>query len=320
MLDDMKQLEANDLLMFARVVEAGSLSRAAEALGVPTSTVSRHITALETQVGERLIQRTTRKLVVTEIGRAVLDHARHVVEGVDGAAAIADHRHVKPGGRLRVTMPPDLSNVFFSSFIAEFSAAYPSITLELDLTMRLVDLVGENYDIAIRAGAPRDNEVLAARKIIDIRAALFASSAYLREHGTPREPGDLVDHFALHATRAGELMPWRLVNGDKRWEGLGATRISANSPDMLVRLAINGAGIAMCELRAVEPHVRLGQLTRVLPQWELPPATLYAVFPERKLMPARTRVFLDALADRFRSQPAEAPKARSKRDETVAGG
>ncbi len=314
----MSQLEANDLLLFARVVEAGSLSRAAEALGVPTSTVSRHITALETRIGERLIQRTTRKLMVTEVGRAVLDHARHVVEGVDGAAALADNRNMKPGGRLRVTMPPDLSNTFFSSFIAEFSAAYPSITLELDLSMRLVDLVGENYDVALRAGALRDDETLAARKIIDIHAALFASPAYLREHGTPREPGDLADHFALHGTRAGgELMPWRLVSGDKRWEGMAITRVGASSPDMLVRLAINGAGIAMCELRAVEPHVRLGQLLRVLPQWRLPPALLYAVFPVRKLMPARTRVFIDALAKRFRSQPAEAPKAKSKRDETV---
>jgi len=319
MLDGMKQLEANDLLMFARVVEAGSLSRAAEVLGVPTSTVSRHITALESQIGERLVQRTTRKLIVTEVGRAVLDHARHVVEAVDGAAAIADHRHVKPGGVLRVTMPPDLSNTYFSSFIAEFVAAYPSIKLELNLTMRLVDLVGENYDVGIRPGSLRQDEALAARKVIDVQAALFASPAYLREHGRPREPGDLRDHFALHTTRAGEPLPWRLVNGDKRWEGLAITRVTANSLEMLVRLAINGAGIAMCELRAVEPHVRLGQLVRVLPQWQLPPAPLYAVFPERKLMPARTRVFLDALANRFKPQPGEVAKARAKRDVTVPG-
>src|SRR5258706_14101134 len=271
----MSQLEANDLLLFARVVEAGSLSRAAEALGVPTSTVSRHITALETQIGERLIQRTTRKLTVTEVGRAVLDHARHGVEGVEGAGALGDHRNVKPGGRLRVTMPPDLSNMFFSSFIGECSAGYPSITLELDLSMRLVDLVAENYDVAIRAGTPRGDETLAARKISDIHAALFASPAYLREHGTPREPGDLPDHFGLHGTRAGELMPWRLVNGDKRWEGLAITRIGANSPDMLVRLAIHGAGIPMCDVRAEEPHVRLGQLRRVLPQCQLPTAPPY---------------------------------------------
>jgi DNA-binding transcriptional LysR family regulator len=314
----MSQLEANDLLLFARVVEAGSLSRAAEALGVPTSTVSRRITALETQIGERLIQRTTRKLTVTEVGHAVLDHALHVVEGVDGAAALADHCTVKPTGRLRVAMPPDVSNMFFSSLIAEFSAAYPSITLELDLSMRLVDLVGENFDVAIRVGAPGDG-TLAACKIIDIHGALFASPSYLREHGTPREPGDLPDHFTLHLTRAGEYLRWPLVNGDKRWEGLGMTRIGANSPDMLVRLAINGAGIALCELRAVEPHVRLGQLMRVLPQWQRPPVPLYAVFPERKLMPARTRVFIDAPANRFRSQPGEAAKARSKRGETAEG-
>ena len=319
MLGAMKQLEANDLLLFARVVEAGSLSRAAEALGVPTSTVSRRLTALETQVGERLVQRTTRKLTVTEFGRAILDHARHVVEGVDGAASLADHCSPKPSGRLRVTMPPDLSNTFFSSFIAEFSANYPSITLELDLSMRMVDIVGENYDVAIRVGLQRNDETLAARKIIDIEAALFASPAYLREHGTPREPGDLVDHFALHGTRAGEFMPWRLVNGDKRWEGLAITRIGANAPDILLRLAINGAGISMCEMRAVEPHVRLGQLVRVLPQWKLPPAPLYAVFPERKLMPARTRVFIDAVANRFKTQPGEAGRVKSKRGEPVAG-
>ncbi|HTS53984.1 MAG TPA: LysR family transcriptional regulator [Burkholderiales bacterium] len=299
-------LEANDLLLFARVVESGSLSRAAEALGMPTSTVSRRISALEAQVGERLIQRTTRKLSVTELGQVLLDHARRVAEGVEGAAALADHRQEKPSGRLRVSMPADIANTLFSPVIAEFSAAYPSITLDLDISMRRVDLIGEGYDIAVRLGPSlEDDATLSARKVGELNAALYASPRYLKERGTPGEPANLLDHLALCALRGGEPLLWVLRKNSERWEGLGTPRIAANSPDMLMRLAMMGAGIAMCEQRIADHYVKLRQLVRVLPDWESPPVPMWAVFPGRKLMPARTRVFIDALVAQFKGSGSE---------------
>src|SRR5689334_18641463 len=140
----MNQIEPNDLLLFARVVEDGSFSRAGERLGLPKSTVSRRLAALETQLGERLLLRTTRKLTVTDFGHSVLDHARHVADEVDAASALAQHRQAKPSGRLRVSMPGDFATLVLGRVLGEFVERYPDISLELDLSPRRVDLIGEN--------------------------------------------------------------------------------------------------------------------------------------------------------------------------------
>src|SRR6185369_1832103 len=145
-------LDANDLLLFARVADTGSFSRAAERTGLPKSTVSRRIAALEKRLGERLLQRSTRKLAITEFGHGVLDHARALAAEVDGAQALAQHRQAKPSGRLRVSMPGDFASVALPHMLADFVAAYPSIQLELDLSPRRVDLIGENFDLAVRMG------------------------------------------------------------------------------------------------------------------------------------------------------------------------
>jgi DNA-binding transcriptional LysR family regulator len=292
------QLEPNDLLLFARVVEEGSFSRAAQRLDVPISTVSRRITSLETQLKERLLLRTTRKLTVTELGLAMLEHARQVVEGVDAAVSLADHRQVQPSGRLRISMPPDLP--FLAPVLAEFLSTYPSIRLEIDVSIRLVDLIAENFDVALRYGQLRDDATLAARRISEIQGSLYASPAYLKAHGTPKEPEALLQHRALHwFSRTG--VPWVLVRGKARWEGVPPGRAVVNSPEVRIRMAVHGAGITLVEDSAAEPYVKAGQLTRVLPDWKRPPLTLWAVFLGRKLMPARTRAFVDALVSTFGS-------------------
>ena len=145
-------LEPNDLLLFARVVDEGSFTRAAERLGLPKSTVSRRVAALEMQLGERLLLRTTRKLTVTDFGLAVLEHAHHVVEDVAAAASLAQNRQLEPSGRLRVTMPSDMASIVLAPLLAEFVLKYPAIVLEVDLSARFVDLIGENFDVAIRMG------------------------------------------------------------------------------------------------------------------------------------------------------------------------
>ena len=297
-------LEPNDLLLFARVVDEGSFSRAAQRLEVPVSTVSRRITILETRLGERLLMRTTRKLRMSELGHAVLDHARHVVQGVDAAAALADHRQMKPSGRLRVSVPPDLA--LFGPFLAGFVWAYPAITLEVDVSMRLVDIIAENFDVALRYGELRDDATLAARRILEVPGGLYASPSYLERHGTPNEPEALREHHALYAqSGTGEPIAWVLQRGKLRWEGLPPSRVLVNSPEFLVRMAIDGAGIAFSQERTAEPYVKAGELVRVLPEWRFPPMRLSAVFPGRKLMPARTRVFIDALSAKFGSQPKD---------------
>lgn len=293
-------LEPNDLLLFARVVDEGSFSRAAERVGLPKSTVSRRVAALEAQLGERLLLRTTRKLTITDFGHSVLEHAHQVAAEVEAAASLAQHRQAEPSGRLRISMPSDFANVVLGDLLAEFIAKYPAISLEVDLSPRRVDLIGENFDLAIRMGDLPDDASLAARRLAVLSAGLYASPAYLERRGMPPEPEALMEHDALRLlTRAGTPAPWVLRRGEQRWEGVPPGRATANSPELLFRLALSGAGIALVADHFVAPYVRNGELVLVLPEWSLEPATAWAVFPGRRLMPARTRVLLDALQEAF---------------------
>jgi DNA-binding transcriptional LysR family regulator len=303
-------LEPNDLVLFARVVDEGSFSRAAERLGLPKSTISRRVAALELQLGERLLLRTTRKLTVTDFGRAVLDHAHHVVEDVAAAASLAQNRQLQPSGRLRVTMPSDMANLILAPLLAEFVLKYPAITLEVDLSARFVDLIGENFDVAIRMGQLRDDASLAARRIATFSGSLYAAPAYVARRGMPTEPEALMEHDALRIlSRTGEALPWVLTRGDARWEGIPPGRATVNSPEILMRLALEGAGITIINDYFALPHLERGKLVQVLADWHSPPVPAWAVFPGRRLMPARTRAFLDALSAKFTAEECQAVDA-----------
>jgi DNA-binding transcriptional LysR family regulator len=292
----MELYEPNDLLIFARVAEAGSFSRAAERIGLPKSTVSRRIAFLEEQLGERLMLRTTRRLTLTEFGRQLLEHARQVAAEVDAVKALSEYRQARPSGRLRVSMPNDFATLLLTDMLAAFVALHPAVSLELDLSPRRVDLLGENFDLALRMGELPDDALLAARRIAVFPSGLYAAPSYLAESGDPAAPEDLDRHLALRLLgRSGEAANWTLVNGERRWEGAPPARLVANSPDLLINLARAGAGIAAVPDYFAAPSVRRGELCRVLPDWCMPAHTAWAVFPGRRLMPAKTRAFIDML-------------------------
>src|SRR5438105_20976 len=304
-------LEPNDLVLFARVVDEGSFSRAAERLALPKSTVSRRVAALESQLGERLLLRTTRKLTVTDFGLAVLEHARHVVEGVTAAASLAQNRQIQPSGRLRVTMPSDMATLVLTPLLAKFVLTYPAIALELDLSARFVDLIGENFDVAIRIGDLHDDASLAARRVAVFTVSLYAAPAYIARRGAPAEPEELMEHDALRVlARTGDALPWVLKRGAQRWQGIPPGRASANSTEVLMKMALSGAGITVVNDYFALPHLQRGELVQVLPDWHLPSVTAWAVFPGRRLMPARTRVFLDMLAAKFVDDECDAIDAK----------
>ncbi len=304
----------NDLLLFARVVDEGSFTAAAERLDLPKSTVSRRVAALEAGLGERLLLRTTRKLTVTDFGRSILAHAHQVADEVAAASQLAQHRQVEPSGRLRVSMPADFANAILAELLAGFVARFPAITLELDLSPRRVDLIGENFDVAIRMGALPDDASLAARQLAVFSTGLYASPAYVRRRGTPINPAALMEHDALLLlTRSGDPMPWILNSGTQHWEGLPPARATANSPELLTRLARLGAGIAVVNCHFAVPYVTSGELAPVLPDWSPPSEVAWAVFPGRRLMPARARVFIDALAEEFTGPQCRAAEARLKK-------
>jgi DNA-binding transcriptional LysR family regulator len=260
-------VEPNDLLLFARIVEAGSFSRAAERVKLPKSTVSRRLALLETTLGERLLQRTTRKLVVTEFGASLYEHARRLADEVDAAGALAQHRQGTPSGKLRISAPGDFANNL-NEVIARFLARYPQVTLELDLSPRRVDLVAENFDIAIRMGDLPDDATLSARPITLEQPGLYAAPGYLALHGIPEHPDDLAAHDLLCIlSRSGGAAPWVLTRGKVRWERALPARLTANSPDLLARIAARGAGIALSSSLFAQPYMQAGELVRVLPEW-----------------------------------------------------
>lgn len=289
-------IDPNDLLVFARVAELGSFSRAAERLGLPKSTVSRRIAGLEARIGERLLLRTTRRQTLTEFGQELLEHARQVALEVDAATALRDHRQSAPSGRLRVSMPSGVANLVLSDMLAAFVALHPAITLEVDLSPRRVDLVGEGFDAAVRIGTLPDDALLAARRLTAFSTGLYAAPGYLAERGEPATPDDLPRHAAVRLLGPdGEAVPWSLTWGAQRWEGVPPGQVAANSPELLIRLACAGAGIAAVPDFFAQPFLQRGELRHVLANWRLPSHPVWVVFPGRKLMPAKTRVFVDML-------------------------
>ena len=290
-------LDANDLLLFARVVEAGSFSKAAERLGLPKSTVSRRISTLEGHLGERLLTRSTRNLAITEFGAGILDHAKRLVDETEAASALALHRQATPRGTLRVSLPPDFLELDLLPFLLRFAATYPEVSLELDLSPRRVDLIGERFDLAVRiAGQLPDDATLVARRLTQLKSGLYASPAYLARNGVPAKPADLLAHTGLRLiTSNGEAQPWRLTRGSERWEGMPNGPLAANSVGLQRSLATHGMGITALSERYARPLIEQGLLEHVLPEWNLPTVTVWCVTPGRRLIPARTTAFIDLL-------------------------
>jgi DNA-binding transcriptional LysR family regulator len=290
-------LDANDLILFAQVMETGSFSRAAERTGLPKSTLSRRITTLETKLGERLLTRSTRRLAITEFGERILEHARRLLEETEAASAMALHRQGVPRGVLRVSMPPDFVELDLTPFLLQFAASYPEVRLELDLSPRRVDLLAERFDLAVRvASRLPDDSTLVARKLCELQNGLYASPAYLARYGIPEKPQDLLEHIGLRLIGGnGDALPWRLSRGSEQWEGMPDGPLAANSPGLQRDLARHGMGIVGIDDRFAQAWVEQGMLIRVLPDWALPSVTIWCVTPGRRLLPARTTAFIDML-------------------------
>lgn len=294
------EIAADDLILFARVVDAGSFSQAAERCGLPKSTVSRRISALERRLGERLLTRTTRQFAITEFGEQMLDHARRLLEEAEAASALAQHRQATPQGVLRVSLPPDfLQELELVPFLLAFATRYPEVKVEMDLSPRRVDLVAERFDLAIRvAGRLPDDATLVARRLLEMRHGLYASPAYLARFGRPLVPAELAAHTGLKLiASSGDTLPWQLSHGDERWVGAPTGPIAVNSVGLQRELAAHGLGLVGLSERHAAAFVQKGLLERVLPDWCLPTMTVWAVTPGRRLQPTRVTAFIEMLRE-----------------------
>lgn len=290
---EQKNISADDYILFAAIVDHKGLARAAEHLGMPKATVSRRLTNLEAALGQRLLLRTTRRLTLTDFGQEFLDHCRRVAEEVAVVQDFLRSQDMQPRGNLRVSMPGDYARYYFSRAIFTFIETYPEIHIDLDLTSRRVDLIGERFDLAIRMGTLDNDSTLAVRKINKLDFGLYASPAYLARHAAPQHPDELEHHTAVRLLSArGSAVPWKLIRGKEVWEKVPSGRLTLNSPDMIQQFLLNGAGIGALPNYSVAEDVRRKRLVRILPNWLLPAVPAWAVMPMRRYLPAKTRAFL----------------------------
>ncbi len=295
-------MDLNEMLVFTRVVQAGSFTAAARALDMPKSSVSRKVSDLEDRLGVRLLQRTTRKLGLTDAGRLYFERSARIVAETEEADHAVTELQAVPQGRLRVTAP--LSFYMLGPMVTSFLQRYPEVQLELVCTDRRVDLVEEGFDVAIRAG-PLDDSTLIARSLGGLRRVLLASPAYLRRHGTPRQPSDLASHSCIVFGAGQAPALWTLHSGDRKVEVRVPARFSVNELELMLDATRAGVGIAwIAEFIATE-DLRTRRLKQVLRGWVSSATPIHAVYPTARHLSPKVVAFVELMRERFAACPGQ---------------
>lgn len=284
---------------FAKVAETQSFSEAARRLRSSKSAVSRHVAALEADLGARLFHRTTRSLTLTEAGRGYFERASRILADLDEANASVSQLQAAPRGRLRVNAPMSFGFLHLAPALGDFLARYPEIELEVALTDRFVDLVDEGVDVAVRIGNLTDSS-LVARRLAVIHRVVCASPDYLKARGVPQTPDDLKAHDCLTNTNMGAGREWRFVHPDgKPWPVEVRGRMSSNNGDMLRVAALRSHGFVGLPTFIVGEDLKAGTLVSVLEPFIAQDLTLNAVYPTARHLSPKVRAFVDFLSQRF---------------------
>ncbi len=302
--------------VFERVVNEGGFAAAARALDMSAPVVTRLVADLEDHLGTRLLQRSTRRLSLTEAGQNYLSRVRNILQDIDEADAVTRSQSTELEGLLRVHSPPVLASYVLGPLLANFRQRYPKILFDVEVESTS-EPPFEEFDITLMGTDEGFNGEIIARKVIESEAILVASPAYLQRRGTPRQPEDLEQHDSLRLKLSnGRPRAWRMwcvADPDDLREICVTPVIAANHTDTLLRAALDGAGIVSVALDVVAPHMMRGELVRVLDPWITGRLALYAALPSRKFIPQRTRVFLDHLVEQTRAQAESALRACSTR-------
>jgi DNA-binding transcriptional LysR family regulator len=291
------------LRVFAQVVESGGFSAAAEKLGLSTTAASRHVAELEAHLQTRLLNRTTRRVNLTETGRAFYERAVQVLADLEEAEQEASRAAVVPRGTIRLTSAVNFGVRHLAPAIAEFLARHPGVRFDVSLSDRIVDLVEEGFDLAVRIGAAGSDN-LVARRLGETRLVPCASPGYLAAHGAPRAPEDLGGHncFTYEYVTPRYLWRFRDAGGNERSVRVSG-RLHSNNGDLLAEAAAQGAGIVFEPAFIVGPDVRAGRLVPLLQEFIAEPMPIYAVYPSRKHLSAKVRLFVEFLVERFAHAP-----------------
>jgi len=290
------------MTVFARVAERASFTAAARDLGLSKSAVSKQVARLEERLGARLLHRTTRRLNLTEIGRAYFERARRIVADAEEADLAVTRLHAEPRGRLRVNAPMSFGVRHLAPMLPEYMARYPDVSLDLDFNDRQVDLIEEGFDLAVRIARLTDSTLI-ARKLSPCDRAIAASPEYWDTHGRPTHPQELTDHDCL-------LYTYLRTPGDWQFEGPDgpiAVRVNgplkSNSGEALLEAAMAGLGVAMLPTFMAGEALCDGRLECVLRDFESTDVYAYAVWPQSRHLSAKVRTFVDFLAEQFGPEP-----------------
>lgn len=291
-------IDLNDIVVFARVIEAGSFTAAARLLDMPKTTVSRRIAALEREVGVRLIQRTTRSLNVTDAGRLYYEQSSQALRTIDDANQLLAEARTEPLGTIRISAPVGFGAYFLTATVFDFLAAYPKTKIELRLTDDILNLVENGIDLAFRTGTLPDSTLI-ARKLGAAYRILCASPDYLARRGAPAVPADLAHHDCVIAGQSTAGAHW-VLDGPHGQETITVSgRFAANEMQAVIAAAIAGYGIAQLPRGLCEASIRDGRLRRVLDDYATPGGGLHVVYPSSRHLSPLVKAFIELAAERI---------------------
>ena len=283
-----------NISVLAAIVEGGSFARAADALGLSPSGVSRAVGRLETSIGVRLLDRTTRSVMLTDEGRRLYQEIGPLLASIGDAVTMTAGASAAVQGRLRVNVDGYFSRRMLAAHLAKFLDRYPELSLELVTRDQLGDLVADGFDIAIRFGQPPSSSLI-ARKLLETRTVTVAAPSYIRKHGRPETPADLIEHACIQMrnTLTGEPMEWEYKLGRKIVPAKTSGRLLVTDAGTLLGACLAGAGIARLKASGVQELIDKGRLVQLLPEWTGEEFALYALYPSRHLPAAKVRAFID---------------------------
>lgn len=286
------------MAVFARVAESGGFSRAAESLGMSKSAVSKQVSRLEDRFGTRLLNRTTRRISLTEAGERVLEHGRRAVAEFEAAEAEVGAHRDTPSGLLRVSAGVSFGQSELAPRLAEFLARCPALSIDLVLNDRRVDLVEEGYDVALRIGVLEDSSMM-ARRIASVRSFTVAAPAYLERRGRPEVPGDLAAHDCLGYSYLSGGGLWHFEGPSGQIRHRFTPRLMSNNGTALAAAAEQGLGVVQMPSFIIGEAVREGRLQEILADYRKPDAGLFAVYPAGRPLAAKVRAFIDFAVEIF---------------------
>ncbi|MBP0581797.1 LysR family transcriptional regulator [Labrys sp. LIt4] len=286
--------DLNDIAVFAKVAQFESFSRAAHALGMPVSTVSRKVSALEEQLGVTLLQRTTRKLTLTSQGRAYYQQCSEPLVQLEDAERVLVQAQRRPEGLLRISVPVIMGQEPFYDFISSFLKAFPQIQVDLVVTNVFLDLIAENVDVAIRFGELQDSSIIAQRIGKSVRYVV-ATPGYLGGRDRPAKPEDLARHRCVLMNGRNNEAEWHLVNGRRAVKIQVSGPIASRDFQAVSAFTYKGHGIGLLPSTYCDERIESGELVRLLPDWSSPEIFVHAVYQTRRFLPAKLQAFLDAL-------------------------